>query len=185
MKVLLIGGQGTIGKHIANKLDNHDEVLTVGRSSGDFQADMQDVNSLKDLFEKTGKVDAVVVTAGSAPVKPLRELSPEDFHAGIADKMMGQINVALAAFDQINPGGSITLTTGILAEDPIPNGTILSTVNNAVNGFVIGSYGELIQCNIRINAVSPALVEDSYEALGKYFPGHTPAKMGHVADAYV
>lgn len=98
--------------------------------------------------------------------------------------MMGQINVALAAMDYLNEGGSVTLTSGILAEDPIPQGTILSTVNGAINGFVTGAYGEFLQQGFRINVISPALVEDSADALGEFFPGHTPAKMDHVIDGY-
>lgn len=185
MKILLIGGTGTIGSVIANRLKNDHELVTVGYSSGDLQTDITDPQAITSLFEKVGNVDGVIVTTGSAPMKPLDELSNDDFLEGVKSKMMGQINVALTALDYLNKGGSITLTTGILSHDPIPQGTILSTVNNAVNGFVIGSYGEFIQHNIRINAVSPALVEDSAEALEDYFPGHTPAKMKDVANAYI
>jgi hypothetical protein len=50
---------------------------------------------------------------------------------------------------------------------------------------VIGAYGEFLKKGFRINAVSPALVEDSVEALGSYFPGHTPAKMPNVVNGYI
>ncbi|MEL7833274.1 short chain dehydrogenase [Fodinibius sp. Rm-B-1B1-1] len=185
MKILLIGGTGTIGSVIAERLQNDDDLITVGHSSGDLQTDITDPDAITSLFEEVANIDAVIVTTGSAPMKPLNELSNNDFLEGVKSKMMGQINVALTALDYLNEGGSITLTTGILSHDPIPQGTVLSTVNNAVNGFVIGSYGEFIQHGIRINAVSPALVEDSAEALGDYFPGHTPAKMEHVANGYI
>lgn len=97
---------------------------------------------------------------------------------------MGQINVALTAMDYLNDGGSVTLTSGILATDPPIQGTILSTVNGAINGFVTGAYGEFLQKGFRINVVSPALVEGSAEALDDFFPGHIPAKMEHVASGY-
>ncbi|MDZ7681012.1 MAG: short chain dehydrogenase [Fodinibius sp.] len=181
MKILLIGGTGTIGSVIAKRLKSNHELITVGHSSGDLQTDITDPQAIKSLFDKVGNIDSVIVTTGSAPMKPINELTNEDFLEGVKSKMMGQINVALTALDYLNEGGSITLTTGILSHDPIPQGTVLSTVNNAVNGFVIGSYGEFLQHGIRINAVSPALVEDSAEALGDYFPGHTPAKMEHVS----
>lgn len=184
MNILLIGGTGTIGSKVAERLDANNEVITAGRSSGDVQVDITKPNSIKKLFEETGSVDAVIVTAGSAPVKPLADSTNEDFIEGIQSKMMGQINVALTAIDYLNEGGSVTLTSGILSEDPIPQGTILSTINGAVNGFVTGAYGEFIQKGFRINAVSPALVEDSADALGDFFPGHTPAKMEHVVDGY-
>ena len=187
MKILLIGGTGTIGSKIANRLKSSadNELIIAGSSSGDLQVDITNPESIDNLFEEVGTVDAVIVAAGSAPVKPLNESSNEDFMAGVKSKMMGQINVALTAMDYLNDGGSVTLTSGILAEDPIPQGTVLSTINGAVNGFVTGAYGEFLQEGFRINVVSPALVEDSAEALGDFFPGHTPAKMEHVVDGYI
>ncbi|CAM3677417.1 hypothetical protein POKO110462_15095 [Pontibacter korlensis] len=41
------------------------------------------------------------------------------------------------------------ITSGILSEDPIATGTVLSTINSAVNGFVIEAAGELIRQSIR------------------------------------
>lgn len=184
MKILLIGASGTLGSKIRKRLEDDNEIIGVGRSSGDIQADITDPASINSLFRKAVNLDAVIVTAGSAPMKPLDEMENDDFMEGIKSKMMGQINVALTAMEYLNEAGSVTLTSGILAEDPIPNGTILSTVNNAVNGFVIGSYGEFLQKNLRINVVSPALVEDSADELQDYFPGHTPAKMNEVVDGY-
>lgn len=184
MKILLIGGTGTIGSKVANRLREGNELIIAGHTSGDVQTDITDPEAIKALFEEVGNVDAVVVTSGSAPVKPLGDSSNDDFMEGVKSKMMGQINVALTAMDYLNEGGSVTLTSGILAEDPIPQGTILSTINGAVNGFVTGAYGEFLQKGFRINVISPALVEDSAEALGDFFPGHTPAKMDEVVDGY-
>ncbi len=184
MKILLIGGTGTIGSKVAERLESENEVIIAGRSSGDVQVDITNPDAIQKLFEKIGTVDAVIVTAGSAPVKPLCDSTNEDFGEGVKSKMMGQINVALTAMNYLNKGGSVTLTSGILSDDPIPQGTILSTINGAVNGFVTGAYGEFLQKGFRINAVSPALVEDSADALGDFFPGHTPAKMEHVVDGY-
>jgi NADP-dependent 3-hydroxy acid dehydrogenase YdfG len=184
MKILLIGGTGTIGSKVANRLEAKNELIIAGKSSGDVQVDITNPESIQNLFVETGSVDAVIVTAGSAPVKPLPNSNNEDFLKGVRSKMMGQINVALTALDYLNEGGSVTLTSGILSDDPIPQGTILSTINGAVNGFVTGAYGEFLQKGFRINVVSPALVEDSADALGDFFPGHTPAKMEPVVNGY-
>jgi NAD(P)-dependent dehydrogenase (short-subunit alcohol dehydrogenase family) len=184
MKILLIGGTGTIGSKVAERLDADNRLIIAGSSSGDVQVDITNPESIQKLFEEIGKIDAVIVTAGSAPVKPLAGSTNEDFLQGVKSKMMGQINVALTAMNHLSEGGSVTLTSGILSEDPIPKGAILSTINGAVNGFVTGTYGEFLQKGFRINAVSPALVEDSADALGDFFPGHTPAKMEHVVDGY-
>ena len=185
MKILVVGGTGTIGSKVVTRLSQTDEVITVGSTTGDLQADITDPESIASLFEEVGMVDAVITTVGSAPVKPLADSSNEDFMEGVKSKMMGQINVALTAMTYLNENGSVTITSGILADDPIPQGTILSTVNGALNGFVTGAYGEFLQRGFRINGISPALVEDSAEALGEFFPGHTPASMDDVVDGYV
>ena len=185
MKILLVGGTGTIGKRIAWKLQDKHELVKAGSKSGDIQFDMTNVRSIEEMLEKVGNVDAIVVAAGSAPMAPVTELTEEHFYQGFRGKMMGQINLALIGQKYVNAGGSITLTTGILAEDPIAMGAVLSTVNGAVNGFVVGAAGELFQKGIRLNAVSPGIVEDSAEAIGAYFPGHNPVPMDRVVNAYI
>lgn len=185
MKILLVGGTGTIGKKIYWRLQEKHELVSAGSKSGDVQVDMTDPQSIEALFNKVGKIDALVVAAGGGPMAPLQDLTQEHFYEGIRSKMMGQINLALIGQKYINPGGSITLTSGILADDPIPMGTILSTVNGAVNGFVTGAAIELFSKGIRINVISPGIVEDSIEAIGGYFPGHNPVPMERVVNAYV
>ncbi len=110
--------------------------------------------------------------------------SEDDFYKGVKSKMMGQINLVLIGQHYIRNGGSFTLTTGILSDDPIRNGANLTTINAAVNGFVLAASGELVKKGVRINAVSPGLLEDSAEVLGAYFPGHTPVSADKVMDAY-
>jgi NAD(P)-dependent dehydrogenase (short-subunit alcohol dehydrogenase family) len=83
----------------------------------------------------------------------------------------------------INPKGSFTLTTGILAEDPVYKGSNLSMVNGGINSFVIAAAIEL-ENNVRINVVSPGVVEDSTH-LFSFFPGHIPVQMDNVVAAYV
>jgi len=95
---------------------------------------------------------------------------------------MGQVNLVLIGQHYINPSGSFTLTSGILSEDPILAGTALSTVNGAINSFVRSASIEL-KNDVRINAVSPGVVEDSPEFFDA-FPGHIPVKMEVVTAAY-
>lgn len=49
---------------------------------------------------------------------------------------MGQVNLVHIAKDYMNDHGSITLTTGILAEHYEPNAVALSLVNGAIHSFV-------------------------------------------------
>ena len=60
MKIVVVGGNGTIGKTVSNRLKEKHEILIAGRTSGDITVDISDTISIKSMFEKLGKVDAIV-----------------------------------------------------------------------------------------------------------------------------
>ena len=183
MKIVIIGASGTIGSAVASELAQRHEIIEVGSRSGAHQADMGDIAQVRALFAGIGKVDAVVVTAGKLHFGPLADFTPEQFQLGLGSKLMGQVNVALVAQQYLNDGGSITLTSGIVAEQPIRNGAAASMTNAAVEGFVRGAAIELAR-GIRINVVSPTVLEESLDAYGPFFPGFEPASASRVALAY-
>jgi nucleoside-diphosphate-sugar epimerase len=139
MKIVIIGATGTIGRAVTAALESRHEVISVGHSGGQYQADITDIGSVEALFEKVGKVDAIIATAGKLHFGPLAEFTPAQYNIGLQDKLMGQVNLALVGQRVLNDGGSITLTSGILAEDPIRFGSGASMVNAALDGFVRGA----------------------------------------------
>lgn len=183
MKIVVIGGKGTIGSAVANHFKKKHEVITASRSNGDVQVDMESSESIKNMFEKIGKVDAIVNCAGATKWGPFAELSEEDFYVGLRGKLMGQVNIVRIGKDYLNEGGSITLTTGVLADDPVYGATNSAMANGAIHGFVLAVSQEH-RNEFRLNAVSPELVEDSEERLGNAFPGHTTVSMKKVAKGY-
>jgi hypothetical protein len=82
----------------------------------------------------------------------------------------------------VNPGGSFTLITGILANEPIIAGASASMVNAAVNGFVMAAAIELP--NHRINAVSPTVFEESMPSYGPFFRGFEAVPVKRAAMAF-
>lgn len=183
MKILVIGGTGTLGSAVIQELGADHEIITAGKTRGDFQIDITDEGSVKALFHSTGKVDAIIVTTGNLHFGPLVEMTAEQFNIGLQDKLLGQVRIALIGQSFLNDGGSITLTSGIIAEEPIRQGANATTVNAAVEGFVRGAAIELPR-GIRINAVSPTVVEESLKAYGPFFPGFEAAPAARVAKAY-
>jgi NAD(P)-dependent dehydrogenase (short-subunit alcohol dehydrogenase family) len=184
MKILIIGGNGTIGKKITSRLSEKHEVVVAGRNSGDVTVDISDSESIKAMFQKTGKLDAIVNVAGDAKWDNFDKLSEADFYIGIKSKMMGQVNLVRLGRAFLNSGGSITLTTGILADEPVDMTTSAAMVNGAIQSFVKAVVLEL-ENGIRVNVVSADLVEDAYEKYKDYFPGNTPVPMRKVVDGYV
>ena len=80
------------------------------------------------------------------------------------------------------PGGSITLTSGILSREPIATGAAASLVNGAVESFVLAAATELPR-GIRINAVSPSVLEDA-PSYHSSFPGFVPVSSHRVGQAF-
>ncbi len=183
MKIILIGASGDIGKAALAELAPRHEVIKVGRSSGDLQADISDRQSIVAMYEKLGNIDAVVCTAGNVHFGPLTDFTEDQFMLGLSDKVMGQVNVALVGMNYLNDNGSITLTSGVLDRDPIRMGAGAATANGAIGGFVVGAAIEMPR-GIRLNVVSPGLLDVSEERYGSYFPGHERVASERVGLAY-
>ncbi|MCW5517841.1 short chain dehydrogenase [Muriicola sp. Z0-33] len=184
MKILIIGGKGTIGSKVSSYFSKNNEVVIAGRSGGDTQVDIADSESVAALFEHIGVLDAIICTAGEAKWAPFDQLSESDFYIGLKSKLMGQVNLVRYGSKVLGPGGSITLTTGILADDPVPMTSSAAMVNGAIHSFVKAVALELGN-GIRVNAVSSGLVEDAVEKYKDYFPGHHPIPMDKMLRGYI
>ena len=101
----------------------------------------------------------------------------------IKNKLMGQVNLVKIGRNYMNHGGSITLTTGILADNPVKMTTSAALVNGGIHSFVKAASLEM-ENNIRVNVVSPGLVEDSAVKYKDYFPGYDIVKMQNLAELY-
>ncbi len=183
MKIIVVGAAGDVGKAVCDELGLRHDLIRVGRSSGEFQIDMSERASIEDMYSKVGAFDAVVSAAGDVHFGSLEDHTEETFMLGLRQKVMGQINLVLAGMNTINEGGSFTLTSGVLDRDPIKMGTGAATANGALGGFVVGAAIEMPRC-LRVNVVSPGLLEASAPRYGDWFPGHNPVSSKRVGLAY-
>ena len=184
MKILIVGGNGTIGKKVSGHFSKKHDVIIAGKNSGDVTLDMADSASIKAMFDKVGKVDAVVCTAGEAKWAEFGVLTEDDYYIGIKGKLMGQVNLVRIGKDYLNPGGSFTLSSGILADHPVVMTTSAAMVGGGIHSFVKAACLEL-ENGIRINVVSSGLVEDAVDIYEDYFPGHNPIPMKKVINGFV
>ena len=184
MKILIIGGTGTIGKKVSAHFSKNHDVIIGGRNSGDVIVNIADSKSIEAMFESVGNVDAVVCIAGEAKWAAFDSMTEEDFYIGLKSKLMGQVNLVRLGQDYLNAKGSFTLTTGILADHPVELTTSAAMVNGAIHSFAKAAALEL-KNGARINVVSSGLVEDAAEKYEAYFPGHNPIPMNKVINGYV
>ena len=183
MKIIVIGASGTVGRAVAQELSQRHEVIHVGRTQGDYQVDITSQQSVESLFEKTGRVDAIVSATGNLFFGPLATMTDSDFNQGLQDKLLGQIRLALTGQHYLNDGGSITLISGIVAHEPIAQGVNATTVNAGLEGFVRAAACELPR-GIRINLISPTVLTESAAAYDGFFPGFASVPAASVAQAY-
>jgi len=184
MKILIVGGNGTIGKKVSAHFAKNHKVIVAGRSSGDVTVDIADSQSIQAMFEAVGKVDAIVTIAGDAKWAAFDEMTEEDFYIGLKSKLMGQVNMVRIGAAHLNDGGSFTLTTGILADHPVAFTASPAMVNGGIHSFVKAACLELKRGQ-RINVVASGLVEDAVDKYEAYFPGHNPIPMEKVVNGYV
>jgi NAD(P)-dependent dehydrogenase (short-subunit alcohol dehydrogenase family) len=183
MKVIVIGSSGTIGQAVVKELESRHEIIKAGFQSGDIKVDIRDLNSIEAMFKKVEQVDAVVLTTGKVHFGDFMQMHEQEYNIGLQDKLMGQVNVVLIGRNYLNEGGSFTLTSGILSEDPIRYGSSASMVNGALNAFVTAAAIEMPNKQ-RINCVSPTVVTEAMDSYGSYFRGFKSVSVSEVALAY-
>ncbi|MBE7220813.1 MAG: short chain dehydrogenase, partial [Caulobacteraceae bacterium] len=164
------------------------EVIRAGSNSGAIRIDIGDPASIRDGLAQAGPIDALCCTAGKTAFPPLASVEPQPladspYGLGLGHKLMGQVNLALAARATLRDGGSITLVSGILAEHPIPGGTAAAMVNGALEAFVRAAACELPR-GLRLNLVSPTVFAESMAKYGSYFRGYEPVPVAKAALAY-
>jgi NAD(P)-dependent dehydrogenase (short-subunit alcohol dehydrogenase family) len=184
MKIVIVGATGTIGKFVVAALQERHDIVKVGNRGGDHQVDVTDSNSIRALFKKIGRFDALVSTTGKVHFGDLAAMTEKEMQIGLQNKLMGQVNLVLIGRDHINDNGSFTLTSGLLNHDPIRYGAAASLVNGALDGFVTGAAVEMPR-GLRINVVSPGVLTESLPVFGDYFRGFESVAGKRVAHAYV
>lgn len=164
MKILIFGATGKIGSKVVELLSPHHEVIQVGSRSGDIIADYTDAASVQSVFEKAGKIDAVVVSVGGdSQFKPYHELQDEDFRYGAERKLVAQFRIVSLAEKYLNQNGSITLTSGFLTHFPNQYSLATGPFNAAIDTYV-QQASSLLSNGIRLNVVSPAPVVEPSRA---------------------
>lgn len=160
MRVIVIGGTGTIGSAVVKRLSTRHDVVVVGHKHGAFQVDLASPESIISLFKAVGTCDAVVSTAGIAKFASLEDLTYDDYFIGLKNKLMGQANLVRIGKPFVTNHGSFTLTSGVLSQNPMKGSCAISMVNAGLEGFVRAAAIDLPR-GLRVNVVSPPWVTET------------------------
>jgi NAD(P)-dependent dehydrogenase (short-subunit alcohol dehydrogenase family) len=173
MRVLVIGASGTIGSAVADAFaEAGHEVLRASRG-GEHKVDISSPDSLRELFSRTGKLDAIVNCAGGGVFKALPDMDAADLQQAYDLKLTPFFHVVRMGLEHLNDGGQFILTSGIFATQPMPGVSLISMVNGALESFTRAAALDMPR-GIRINAVSAPFIKETAEKMG--MPGGYPAR---------
>jgi 3-oxoacyl-[acyl-carrier protein] reductase len=179
---LVTGGSRGIGAAIARRLgadgaavavtftsgqQKADEVVHALESAGGralaIRADNNDASAVKNAVAETahklGRLDILVNNAGIAVIKPLDELSLEDFERSVAVNVRAVFVAAQEAARHMQDGGRI-ITIGSVNADRMPfaGGAVYAMTKAAVAGLSRGLARDLGPRGITVNVVQPGPV---------------------------
>lgn len=182
-KIIVVGATGKLGKVVTAGLEKDYEIVRTGRSGADLKIDAFDFEAAATAIKSVGPIDGLISCIGGTPFKPFEELSMDDFAAGLKTKCFSQLNLAKAAIPQLSKNGSITLTSGIIGDEPLIAGSCAAAANGALN-MSVSSLAAEYAGQFRINIVSPSIIENSVDYYGMLFDGYEATKDESIIHAY-
>jgi NADP-dependent 3-hydroxy acid dehydrogenase YdfG len=183
MRILLVGATVVVGRAIARVLKARHEVVEASRTRASHRVDIADDAGVEALLDAIGPLDAIVSAAGEAHFGVVATTDAAAFEAGVRRKLSGQVRLVLAGQSRVRDGGSFTLTSGVIGRVLVAGASNAATVNAGLEAFVRAASAELPR-GLRLNAVSPSVLTESWQAYGRHFPGLRPVDGERVADAY-
>ncbi|MEO6626522.1 MAG: short chain dehydrogenase [Burkholderiaceae bacterium] len=190
-RVLLVGATGLVGRAVHALLAPRYQVVTAGPDGCDRFLDLDDCASIVAAVADPGEGGwaAVACAAGLGRFAPLQAITPAPmaqsvYGQGLSNKLLGQVNLALAARGHLRDGGSVTLVTGVATAHTIPGASGFTMANAAIEGFARAAAIEMPR-GIRINVVSPGVLDESPAHVFELFAGFEPVPAARVAQAYL
>src|SRR5271163_4931393 len=175
---VVTGGNSGIGLASAKRLqDEGARVAISGRSQKtldeavkilgkDVLAVQADVSKLADadkLFDavkqRFGKIDVLFVNAGVAKFLPLEAVTEEHYDEQFDINTKGAYFTVLKSLPHLNDGASIILNTSVASHLGVANGTVYAATKAALRSLARSFAAELVDRNIRVNAVAPGPIE--------------------------
>src|SRR3979490_2200879 len=139
-------------------------VAELGSSVTGVQGDVANLDDLDRLFaqikREKGKLDIVFANAGGAQFAPLGKITEEHYDALFDGNVKGLLFTVQKALPLLPDGASIILNASIVASKAIaPEWSVYSATKAAVRSFARTWTTDLKARRIRVNAVSPGLID--------------------------
>jgi NAD(P)-dependent dehydrogenase (short-subunit alcohol dehydrogenase family) len=135
----------------------------IGRNVSTIRADITDLDDLDRVFAQVkaekGALDILVASAGSVERQPISAATPEHFDRIFSRNARGAYFTVAKALPIFNDGGAIVLVSSGMHLKGFPDFGAYAGVKAALRSFVRSWAAELKDRGIRVNTISPGMIE--------------------------
>ena len=164
---LAAAGAAVVVNYASSKAGAEAVVNRIRKADGKaaaVQAEVSKPDDVRRLFAETkkafGKLDILVNNAGVYEFAPLEAISSDHFHKHFNLNVLGLLLTTQEAVKHFGPvGGSIINMSSFAATSAPPSTSVYSGTKAAVNAITRSLAQELGPRKIRVNAISPGVVE--------------------------
>ena len=175
MKALVMGGSGTIGSAIVDRLltDGYEVIVHYNKSNIEtltkryeqksvqfVKCDLTQCNDLDKAFAFIKNLDCLIYASGSALYGQLQDMTDEMIDSSYQIHVRQFIRTSRYFADQLrqSTNGRIIVISSIWGETGASMETVYSAMKGAQISFVKALSQELAMTNVTVNAIAPGLV---------------------------
>ncbi len=186
--IVIVGGTSGLGFSIAKAADALGAKVTIAGRGADRAAeiarsispraagvhiDLEDSASIDQALAGAGPIDHLVLTPVHGIAQSIKNLKVEEAVRSARIKIVAFAEIVSKALPRLKPTSSIVLFGGAAKARPYPGSTMVTIVNGGMIGMARTLAVELSP--IRVNGISPGLVEDSPRWQKRIAEGAGPA----------
>jgi len=138
-------------------------VKQIGKNVSGVQGDVSNLADLDRLYatvkEQKGHIDVLFANAGVGELVPLEAITEAHFDKIFGINVKGLLFTVQKALPLFQDGGSIILNASIAASKGIEASSVYNATKAAIRSFVRTWTVELKQRKIRVNAISPGMID--------------------------
>ena len=159
--ILIIGGTKGIGKAIIDLLIEENKITCMSRNVSDYNHENYNhiqLDATLDNFPDLEKIDSLIYCPGSINLKPISNLSIEDFRNDFELNVIGAVKSIKKYLPLLKKGEnpSILLFSTVATKLGMPYHASVSASKSAIDG-IVKTLGAELAPKIRINAIAPTI----------------------------